>query len=229
MSYINSEVINILSQVRNENTCNLEKEFSKIHVWLKKHNLCHKTCALDDYKTYDFLNMCAVTYLATVICSYKVNLIFRLKQLHMFNWCSQSMIKKTYQRLQLFMKQNVYVPLHKQCVDFSNTDFGRRFRGFIDCYDIITDTVYKFKCTNNIENTHIIQTLVYHYMADIVIPYTTDISKTSYIYNMKTTECVEITASHKRIKSKKIIKNILQSKIEYFVKDEEFIRACLEQ
>ena len=95
----------------------------------------------------------------------------------------------------------------------------------------MTDTVYEMKCTNTIENTHIIQTLVYRYMVDIVIPDTMYTSKTSYIYNMKTNERIEISASHETIKS--IIETILKSKNNdettsfLYKNDEQFIQACL--
>ena len=233
VSDINSEIVNILLQRLTDNTCNLKSLFWNTYDWLVKHGICHETYVLEDYETYDFSDMCAVTYLATAICSYKSDLIFRLKQLHSFNWFSPNMIQKTYQHLRLFIDQNVHVPLYEQGIDFYDSSFKRLFVGFIDCYDIVTDTVFEFKCTNTIENTHIIQTLVYRYMVDVSTPDTMYTSKTSSIYNMKTNERVDITASHETIRS--IIENILQSKnndgMAWIVHktDDEFIQLCLEQ
>ena len=143
------------------------------------------------------------------------------------------MIRKTYQYLRSFIDQNVHVQLYEQGIDFYDSSFKRLFVGFIDCYDIVTDTVFEFKCTNTIENTHIIQTLVYRYMVDVSIPDTMYTSKTSCIYNMKTNERVDITTSHETIRS--IIENILQSKnndgMAWIVHktDDEFVQLCLEQ
>jgi hypothetical protein len=127
----------------------------------------------------------------------------------------------------------VYVPIYEQAVEFHDSNIQKSFKGFVDCYDMITDTVLEFKCTNNIEHTHIIQTIVYRYMADIVIPDTTYTSKKSHIYNMKTNERVEISASHETIKL--IIETILKSKKNdesssfLFKNDEQFVQACLKQ
>ena len=140
---------------------------------VSKHKICHRTYVLDNYNTYDFSDMCAITYLATAICSYKLNLIFPFKQLRMYNWFSPKMIQKTYERLRLFIKQNVYVPLYEQVVEFHDLNIHQSFKGFVDCYDMLRDTVIEFKCTNNIENKH--------------------------IDNMKTNECIEISASHETI------------------------------
>ena len=229
VSDINSEIINILLQRSSGNICNLEKLFRETKVWLFQHNLCHDRYVLNDYETYDFADTSAVTYLATAIVSYKNKLIFRLKQLHTYDWFSRNMIDKTYHYLEAFIERCVEIPFYEEHVEIRDTHFNRSFFGYIDCYDIQTDTVYEFKCTNIIDDKHIIQTLVYRYMMDLMIPDTCYGMKTSYIYNMKTNECVEITASHGTIKS--IIERILQSKNNdgsYFQNNNDFIRSCNE-
>jgi hypothetical protein len=131
----------------------------------------------------------------------------------------------------LYIEQNVYVPIYEQAVEFHDSNIQKSFKGFVDCYDMITDTVLEFKCTNNIEHKHIIQTIVYRYMADIVIPDTTYTSKTSHIYNMKTNEHIEISASHETIRS--IIETILKSRNDetssFYKSNEQFIQVSLKQ
>ena len=187
--------------------CNLKKLFGQTQEWLKKHGICHDRYALDEYETYDFTDVTAVTYLATAMVSYKSNLIFRLKQLHTYDWLSGYMIEKTLRNLEAFIERHVHVPLYEEHVDIFRPDSDERFVGYIDCYDVQTDVVYEFKCTNTIDENHIIQTILYRYMMDLMIPDATYSSKTSYIYNMKTDERVEITASHETIRG--IIERIL--------------------
>ena len=51
------------------------------NIWMvSKHKICHRTYVLDNYNMYAFSDMCAITYLATAICSYRLVLIFWLKQ-----------------------------------------------------------------------------------------------------------------------------------------------------
>ena len=230
VSDINSQVINIYLQRSCGNTCNLKKLFKQTHEWLKKQNVCHERYNMKDYETYDFTDILAVTYLATAIVSFKSNLIFRLKQLHTYDWLSRYMIEKTLQNLEYFIEKNIQVPLYEEHVDIFNSDSDQRFCGYIDCYDVQTDVVYEFKCTNAIDDHHIIQTVLYRYMMDLMIPDVTYTTKTSYIYNMKTNECVEITASHETIKG--IIDRILRfknSNTSDCESNDDFVRSCLKE
>ena len=67
-------------------------------------------------------------------------------------------------------------------------------------------------------------------MMDLMIPDVTYTTKTSYIYNMKTNECVEITASHETIKG--IIDRILRfknSNTSDCESNDDFVRSCLKE
>lgn len=230
ISDVNSEIINILLQRSCGNTCNLEKLFVETYHWLMEHDVRDDRYVLDEYETYDFTDVPAVTYLATAIVSYKSNLIFRLKQLHTYDWLSRYMIERTFQNLESFIEGNIEVPLYEENVVVYDNYFKKSFVGYIDCYDVQTDVVYEFKCTNAIEDHHIIQTIVYRYIMDLMIPDVTYASKTSYIYNMKTNEHLEITASHKTIKG--IIERILRFKNTNTFDNEsndDFVRSCLKE
>ena len=110
------------------------------------------------------------------------------------------MIQKTFQNLESFIKRNIEVPLYEENVDVYDNYFKKSFIGYINCNVTQADVMYEFKCTNAIDDHHIIQTIMYRYIMDLMITVVTYASKTSDIYNMKTNEHLEITASQKTIK-----------------------------
>ena len=138
--------------------------------------------------------------------------IFKIKQIEKYNWLSQVNLEKCLER---FKKLNVSKNgIHEYEIKFTGVSHLNKFvlMGSIDCYDPDSNTVYEFKCVNELRDEHFLQLALYAFLFEYhKIKESLEIkNKTKYkLFNVITNECYQISASFEDLTS---IVNILVSR-----------------
>jgi len=137
--------------------------------------------------------------------AFKSGYIHKLTQIKRFDWITQKQLDMCIKRIEKF---NI-----SENAEFEKTDSFEmqiiqqsiekvvQIRGEIDCVD--GDTVYEFKCAQNLQQEHALQLAIYMYMTECRF-------KNYYLYNILTAETIEIKADMTTLEE--IIRLLIQEK-----------------
>lgn len=145
-----------ISFLKNEKTTtkvikNLERFSKTLTVFHKKH--------------LEKIDMASINITKLLkICLYynaqQKNTDYLLKQITVFNWLNRDKLKRGMERLKKEIKSENLVFEHSVDAVFN----GTIIIGQIDCIDHTNKIIYEFKCTDNLNNNHLLQLALYMYM-----------------------------------------------------------------
>jgi hypothetical protein len=151
------------------------------------------------------INNTTILMLANIFSSKKTGYKYRLKQIKIYNWLSQSNLEKSISRLDRHIEGNIECEQKVVCMFTNNI----KIEGYIDCID--KSTIWEFKCTSDITFNHILQLVIYSY----VFKHSKRTDKTKIetfkILNIITGEIFEVFYNDKNIKQ--VITILLDHKI----------------
>lgn len=142
---------------------------------------------------------------------------YKLKQINKFDWLTQNILEDGKNRLSKVVEGNNL--LFEESID--TPFFESNIIGEIDCIDINNKIIYEFKCTNDLNSSHIIQLAIYMYMctnSNLFIDY-------KYrLFNIFTNELKEITATKENLLN--MIKILIEHKTtgDITKSDEDFLK-----
>lgn len=106
--------------------------------------------------------------LANIYSCLVSNSVNTLNQITNYNWLPDEKLSLIIERIKKVLKVRQHKNRHFEhylfydFVDSKNRIV--RLNGSIDCLDLNTNTIYEFKCTNELAKEHYIQVAIYHYM-----------------------------------------------------------------
>ncbi len=124
--------------------------------------------------------------LSNEYCAHKSGYVYKLNQIKEYNWLTTKNLEMCVDRLinrvssagqfEVLMKLQGGKPLLNKVIV-----------GYIDCVD--NDTVWEFKCTEELGEEHVIQLAIYSTMVQLKYP---DKKFKFYLYNILTSECKQV-------------------------------------
>lgn len=174
--------------------------------------------SLDDYKLKDYLR------LANVRESISSGTLSNLNQIRDYDWLKNHHFNKCkYNMDKVFGDQRLEFEIPLSLI-MDHNKYGKI--ELIGSLDISTneDNIYELKCTENLTITNKLQLVVYAYMWKKSYP---DDNKRFYLFNIRTSEILELDADRDEID--KIMEILIKNKIEKYetISDEEFIKKNL--
>lgn len=178
----------------------------------KKHPFIYKSIKNFKHKSYDINSYLK---LANLWNSFKINLIYKIKQIKKYNWINEQQIQICLNRItnNLNISHDAKFELKKE---YSICDFN--IIGYIDCID--NDNIFEFKCVSKLKPEHFIQLALYAYLMES----NKIIGKSYYLYNVLTNKLWNITYTYKDLKE--MFWLLLNHEIKK-LNDNEFIEKCL--
>jgi hypothetical protein len=129
-------------------------------------------------------------FLANCWNAYKDNVLFKVCQIEHYNWITPDMITTGVQRIQSLSIHNAMFEVRAD-VQFQD----KKISGYMDC--VTSDTVYEFKCVQQVKDEHLLQLAIYMFMRE-----STSQTMSAYVlYNILTNERVEIKCSLSKLNS----------------------------
>ena len=179
--------------------------------------------------------ICDFLYLGNVYISVNEKLYFKLKQIGQYDWLTTKMVEACHKNMQKHMdiaNLTYEIPICKNfnlfspCVEF-DSDYGRvTMSGRVDAID--GDTVWEFKCVDDLQIGHLLQVIVYAWLWGkfMVTEYG---FKTFKIMNIRTAEVRTLGGNFALIND--VFKLLLQNKYEKPAVDSDdiFIGKCIAQ
>jgi hypothetical protein len=183
-------------------------------------------------------------YMANVHQAAEEKLYFKLKQIERdeYDWLTPEVLKKCKKRLLDVLETEITSgdgepEMEKTIVDCMNEEANQKITAFLSNHfprtqqfqftarvDLITkDTLWELKCTSEISAEHMIQTVIYAWLAITIDP---TFSKKVKIFNIRTGEVLELVAEKKSLD--KIVLAILKGKYgeQITLTDDEFLNEC---
>jgi hypothetical protein len=188
-------------------------------------------------------------YMANVHQAAEEKLYFKLKQIQRdeYDWLTPEVLKKCKKRLLDVLETEINTTgeeqkepeMEKTIVDCMNEEANQKINAFLSAHfppnqqfqftarvDLITkDTLWELKCTSDISAEHMIQTVIYAWLAITIDP---GFSKKVKIFNIRTGEVLELVAEKAALD--KIVLALLKGKYgeQHLLTDEEFLKECHE-
>ena len=183
-------------------------------------------------------------YMANVYQAAEEKLYFKLKQIERdeYDWLSPEVLKKCKKRLLDVLETEITSgdgepEMEKTIVDCMNEEANQKINAFLSNHfpptqqfqftarvDLITkDTLWELKCTSEISAEHMIQTVIYAWLAITIDP---GFSKKVKIFNIRTGEVLELIAEKAALD--KIVLALLKGKYgdQVTLTDDEFLKEC---
>ena len=185
-------------------------------------------------------------YMANVHQAAEEKLYFKLKQIQRdeYTWLGPEVLKKCKKRLLEILETEINTTgeesepeMEKTIVDCMNEEANQKINTFLSAHfpptqqfqftarvDLITKyTLWELKCTSEISTEHMIQTVIYAWLAMTIDP---GFSKKVKIFNIRTGEVLELVAEKASLD--KIILALLKGKYgdQVSLTDEEFLNEC---
>ena len=183
-------------------------------------------------------------YMANVHQAAEEKLYFKLKQIQRdeYTWLGPEVLKKCKKRLLDILETEINTTgeepeMEKTIVDCMNEEANQKINAFLSAHfpptqqfqftarvDLITKyTLWELKCTSEISTEHMIQTVIYAWLAMTIDP---GFSKKVKIFNIRTGEVLELVAEKATLD--KIILALLKGKYgdQTSLTDEEFLKEC---
>lgn len=187
-------------------------------------------------------------YMSNVHQAAEEKLYFKLKQIQRdeYDWLSPEVLKKCKKRLLDVLENEITSiageelrepEMEKTIIDCMNEEANQKINIFLSNHfpatqqfqftarvDLITkDTLWELKCTSEISTEHMIQTVIYAWLAMTIDP---GFSKKVKIFNIRTGEVLELVSGKKLLD--KIVLALLKGKYgeQITLTDEEFLKEC---
>jgi hypothetical protein len=172
-------------------------------------------------KTYDInnininrLTVDELLYIANCWNTMKNGYLFKIYQIDNYDWLSQEKLNKCVDRLQNLNISPNSLFEYKQVIENEIELLNRRLIGYIDCVDEDNNTVYEFKCVQQLEKEHYLQLALYMYMYELnKEKHVKDIVNNHNVNNMtviSNSHIVELLRCEKKLKKKiKIVNKAL--------------------
>ena len=191
-------------------------------------------------------------YMANVNQAVEEKLYFKLKQIARdeYDWLSPDVLKKCKKRMLEILEHEIISgggesggegeaepEMEKTIVDCMNEEANQKINAFLSAHfpanqqfqftarvDLITkDTLWELKCTSVISTEHMIQTVIYAWLAKTIDP---TFSKKVKIFNIRTGEVLELVAEKAALD--KIVLALLKGKYgeQITLTDDEFLKEC---
>jgi len=186
-------------------------------------------------------------YMANVHQAAEEKLYFKLKQIQRdeYTWLGPEVLKKCKKRMLEILETEINTTgeeqkepeMEKTIVDCMNEAANQKINAFLSVHfppnqqfqitarvDLITkDTLWELKCTSEISAEHMIQTVIYAWLAITIDP---TFSKKVKIFNIRTGEVLELVAEKAALD--KIVLALLKGKYGHQISltDEEFLKEC---
>ena len=185
-------------------------------------------------------------YMANVHQAAEEKLYFKLKQIQRdeYTWLGPEVLKKCKKRLLDVLEPEITSggeesepEMEKTIVDCMNEEANQKINTFLSAHfpptqqfqftarvDLITkDTLWELKCTSEISTEHMIQTVIYAWLAMTIDP---GFSKKVKIFNIRTGEVLELVAEKEALD--KIVLALLKGKYgdQTTLTDAEFLNEC---
>jgi hypothetical protein len=183
-------------------------------------------------------------YMANVHQAAEEKLYFKLKQIERdeYDWLTPEVLKKCKKRLLDVLEPEITSgdgepEMEKTIVDCMNEEANQKITAFLSNHfpptqqfqftarvDLITkDTLWELKCTSEISAEHMIQTVIYAWLAITIDP---TFSKKVKIFNIRTGEVLELVTEKKSLD--KIVLALLKGKYgeQITLTDDEFLNEC---
>lgn len=148
-------------------------------------------------------------FLANYWNAIKDGVLFKVCQIHEYAWVSPEMMELGVDRIKsLHMGDHVMFEQH-MAVNVSHPQLRLVYpiHGYIDCVDVSENTVYEFKCVQQITNEHILQLAVYMYMWE-----REKRTNSRYIlYNICTDEQIELKSTFENVED--LVVTLIRSKM----------------
>ena len=101
-------------------------------------------------------------YIANCYSADSSGFIFRVDQIHQYNWINKAKLQKCMKRMNSLNISNKAIFEKRILVENMRELFNIKLSGSIDCVD--KDNVFEFKCTEKLDNNHKLQLAIYMYM-----------------------------------------------------------------
>ena len=132
--------------------------------------------------------------LSTRWCAIKSGYLFKTYQIKKYDWISEANLDKCINNLhQLNIENDSQFEKFYQIINRPEL-YNRRLKGYVDCID--SNSMYEFKCVNQLNNEHVLQTLMYMYLIKCNDLTTYD-KCTFYLYNIINDHKIEISCDEK--------------------------------
>jgi hypothetical protein len=146
-------------------------------------------------KNYDLTNINLekikpdeLLYIANYYCSIRNGFLFKLYQINNYDWLTNENLEIAINRISnLKISKNTEYEVYFELENVPEL-FNRRLKGCIDCIDIENNSIYEFKCTNKLENEHILQLAIYMYLFEKK----NKIKYNYYLYNILSNEHLQV-------------------------------------
>ena len=175
--------------------------------------------SLDNFEIKDYLR------LANIRESISSGTLSNLNQIRDYDWLKNHHFNKCKTNMdKVFGDQRLEFEIPLSLI-LNHNKYGKI--ELIGSLDISTNenNIYELKCTENLTITNKLQLVVYAYMWKKLYP---DVNKKFYLFNIRTSEILELEADRDEID--KIMEILIKNKIEKYetISDEEFIEKNLE-
>ena len=132
-------------------------------------------------------------YITNKYCSYKNGFLFKTYQITNYDWLSKDKLNLAIDKMKeiLNISNNAIYEKYFEYTKFKNIII----KGIIDCID--NNNIYEFKCTNKLENNHILQLAIYIFMYE---SNNNKINNNYYLYNILTGEKNQIIYNYDKLK-----------------------------
>ncbi len=183
-------------------------------------------------------------YLANRWLSYCSGYIFKLKQIKNFNWLSHENLLACLDRMDTLGLSKSTIFEKKVSVERDKIFKNKDVAGYMDCFDPVQNSVFEFKCTERIEDEHLLQVALYMYLYRIshgkvketgniidLLNKQLNINTNEtrfYVYNILSDELIEIKAEQGVLKE--MISYLVERKYAQLVidNDEQFLNKMNE-
>jgi len=150
-------------------------------------------------------------YIATRYNTYKDGYLFKLKQIQDFDWISNECLNKCMNNLNSLNISNKAVFEKYISTEFIANNIKYSINGIMDCIDGNDENqvnIYEFKCTSDLEETHILQLAIYAFINET--------ERLNYILNNEKTQSKIYGYTNNEIADKETKKN-LNKKYNYYL------------
>jgi hypothetical protein len=181
VSEITGTAIPAFFEYKNTNTMTIYNE-------LIKHNKKSKSTQNEKIKL-DFnlenINIDNLLYISNHYCSMRSGFLFKLYQIKKYEWLSFNTLNFAINRMAESLKISSQAQYEKHVESDKDSELlNKKISGYIDCID--GNNVYELKCVQKLDNTHILQLVIYMYLLESkkasiyykeIVKYSTTINK----------------------------------------------------
>jgi len=120
-------------------------------------------------------------YIANCWNTLKTGYLFKIYQINDYDWLKQENLNCLINRLDKLNVSNNAIFEYKCFIENQKELLNRKLIGYIDCID--KNNIYEFKCTNTLQNEHILQLGIYMYMYETLRSTDLNLEKIEYKKN----------------------------------------------